>query len=233
MTRLRSAVVVLASVVAVLAALVFIGRLTRADLDRRGHYTLTVADLPVAAPPGMTRSIFLAEVIYQGRLSATLDRTDADTRTRLSNAFAAHPWVESVVVDDLAKPQPITLTFRTPTLVAHSRVVDRMGVCLPLLTKTDDLPVYRSGAKVHDCPSGAPHPDPAVVAIAKTVAWLKAQAPALRWQSIEMTADGMVLTRSDGVKATWGFSKPPEPNAEEKLQRLKAWQAGNLDLRAK
>jgi hypothetical protein len=203
---------------AVLAGVIAFGKLTRDDLDRRGYYTLTLADLAVPAPPGLSRQQFLDEVCYESRLPAKLDRTDATAGRRLQAAFAAHPWVESASVGDLAGPQPVRLVFRRPTLVVGDRVVDRLGVTLPLGAPTDGLPAF----------TGAPDQ---LAAVAKTVARIREQAPELSWRSAVITSDGLVLERVDGAKAAWGFSRPNEPTPEAKLARLKAWKGGTLDLR--
>lgn len=203
---------------AVLAGVIAFGKLTRDDLDRRGYYTLVIADLAVPSPPGLSRQQFLDEVCYESRLPARLDRTDPSAGPRLQAAFAAHPWVESATVGDLAGQQPLRLVFRRPTLAAGDRAVDRLGVILPLGTAIEGLPKY----------NGAPEQR---AAVAKTVAWLHEQAPELKWRTASMSPDGLLLERSDGAKAIWGFSMPAEPTADAKLVRLKAWTAGPIDLR--
>ena len=60
------------------------------------------------------------------------------------------------------------------------------------------------------------------------------KAPELKLQAVELTADGLVLIRADTAKAIWGFSKPEEPPAEQKVDQLegtdllelKYWAAG-------
>jgi hypothetical protein len=39
------------------------------------------------------------------------------------------------------------------------------------------------------------------------------------------------LGRADGGKAIWGQARPTEPTPEKKLEKLKEWKAGNVDLR--
>jgi hypothetical protein len=230
MTGPARAVVGLAAGLAVLAGVITASRFARQDLDRRGHYAVALSRFDIPTPPGLTKDVFLAEVLYNRPLPPTLDRTDPATRTALQQAFAAHPWVESVTVGDLSDPAGLRVTIRTPALAVAGRAVDRLGALLPLATPTDGLPEYRGPVADKATPSGQPHPDPRVVAVARTVGWLKAQAPDLKWQAAELTPDGLVLTRPDGRRATWGFSKPTEPPADAKLARLREWSAGDINL---
>lgn len=231
MSRGWSAMLGLVGGLAVLAGVVVIHKLTRDDLDRRGHYVIKLAELQVPPPPGKTRETFIAEVLYNRGLPEKFDRTDPEVANKLQQAFAAHPWVEKATVADMNAPQPVELVIRTPTLVVGDRVLDRLGVVLPLLAKKDGLPSYRGDVKQQPTPSGQPHGDVKVVTVTKTVGWLKQQAPELKWQAVEVTDDGLVLIRADGAKAIWGFSNKDEPSTEQKLARLNAWKGGTLDLR--
>jgi hypothetical protein len=216
---------------AVLAGVVVVHKLTRDDLDRRGHYVIKMTELNVAAPPGMSREDFIAEVLYNRGLPAKFDRTDPAVSSKLQQAFAAHPWVEKASVGDVTVDRPVELVFRTPTLVVGERVLDRLGVLLPLPTKKDGLPMFRGVVKEQATPSGQPHSDAKIVAVTKTVGWLQQQAPEIKLQAVELTADGLLLIRADTAKAIWGFSKNDEPTPEQKLVRLKAWKGETLDLR--
>ena len=67
---------------AVLAGVVVVHKLTRDDLDRRGHYVIKMTELQVAAPPGIARENFIAEVLYNRGLPASFDRTDPAVATK-------------------------------------------------------------------------------------------------------------------------------------------------------
>jgi hypothetical protein len=231
MSRGWSALLGLVAGLAVLAGVVVVHKLTRDDLDRREHYVIKLTDLNVAAPPGMSREDFVAEVLYNRGLPAKYDRTDPALSSKLQTAFAAHPWVEKATVGDVTSPRPVELVFRTPTLAVGDRVLDRLGVLLPLPTKKDGLPTFRGEVKQSAAPSGQPHGDAKIVAVAKIVGWMHQQAPEIKLQAVELTADGLVLIRADTAKAIWGFSKNDEPPPEQKLARLKAWKGETLDLR--
>ncbi len=231
MSRGWSALLGLIGGLAVLAGVVVVHKLTRDDLDRREHYVIKMTDLNVAAPPGMAREDFIAEVLYNRGLPAKFDRTDPLTAAMLQTAFAAHPWVERATVSDVTSDRPVALVFRTPTLVVGDRVLDRLGVLLPLPAKKDGLPTFRGDVMETTTPSGQPHSEAKFVAVAKTLGFLQQQAPELKWQAVELTDDGLVLIRADGEKAIWGFSKKDEPTPEQKLTRLKACKGEALDLR--
>jgi len=219
--------------VAVLGGLVWLGRIARQDLDRRGHYTLVVDQLDVPAPPGMTRLDFLAEVCYQSGLPAKLDRADATSMDRLKGAFASHPWVETAELDDSSPQQPLKLTFRTPTLKAGALVLDRFGYLLPRRTSGSGLPEFRGQAQAHFVTSGQPVGDQTLATVAKTIGWLREQLPDTKWRFADLTDDGLILVRADGGRAIWGLATDAEPAAEEKLARLKTWKGEHIDLRNK
>lgn len=216
---------------AIIGGFILWGKFAKDDLEKRGHFDLVIADLRVDAPPGMTRVVFLEEVAYQSKLPATLNRTEPSTTKKLQDAFAAHPWVEKVVVGDLNGAEPVKLSHRVPTLAVGPRVVDRNGVLLPLRAPADGLPQYKGPLKEVTTPSGSLYADSAVVAVAKTLGWLKSQVPTMQWKTAELTNDGLVLGRADGGKAIWGQARPTEPTPEKKLEKLKEWKTGNVDLR--
>ncbi|MBX7104606.1 MAG: hypothetical protein K1X57_11030 [Gemmataceae bacterium] len=219
--------------IAAIAGVIVLGKLSRQQLDDRGHYAVKLADLDLPAPPGVSKANFLAEVKYNHPIPDVLDRTDPAARLKLQQALAAHPWVESVTVGDLSDPKPVTLVIRVPTLAVGQRVLDRQGVLLPLTTSTMGLPSFRTVPDLPATPSGKPYPDVRIVGVAKTLGWLRGQLPEVKWQSADLNADGLVLTRDDGATATWGFGKAEEPPADAKLARLRQWKAGPLDLRTK
>ncbi|MFL5329073.1 MAG: hypothetical protein ACJ8C4_09160 [Gemmataceae bacterium] len=215
----------LAAGVAVIAGIIWLGGLAHDDL------ALVVDQLDVPTPPGMSRAVFLAEIQHESNLPRRLNRNDPKTAEALKNAFSKHPWVESVEISDLMKAQPVVLTLRTPTLAVAGRVLDREGVLLPRRAPIIGLPDYRGAINSQTGESGQPFGDPAVRDVAKRIGWLEVQVPEIHWQSAEITADGLILTRDDGAKAIWGKDASGEPTAEAKAARLRAWPSGDIDLR--
>ena len=137
-------VVPIAVAVALLLVLIALGRAARDRLRSEDRYFVALADIDCPTPPGLERGEFLGEVQYLSHLPDRLPTLDDDLPSRLSAAFALHPWVEKV---DEAVVTPgrvrIRLTFRTPTLVVPQsdgpRVVDGRGVLLPAGASTKGL----------------------------------------------------------------------------------------------
>jgi hypothetical protein len=220
--RLLVALVIAAGVI---GGIIWLGQAAREDL------ALVVEQLDVPSPPGMKRATFLAEVRYQDQLPEKLSRADASTAQRLQSAFSKHPWVESVQIGPLTEAQPVIVRLRTPAMIVAGRVLDRNGVVLPMRTSTAGLPEYLGAATSQQSESGKPFADQAVVEAAQRVGWLQVNVPNIKWKSVEMTPDGLVLTRADGAKVIWGKGASNEPTIEQKLAKLKTWSGGDLDLR--
>lgn len=207
-----------------------LGEWARSDLDRRDYFRLAIDEVECPTPPGMTREVFLAEVQFVGSLAAKMRKIDPGVGAELKTAFARHPWVESVQSVNLVDRPSVSVTFRRPTLVIGARVLDRNGVLLPASASVAGLPVVRGPDPAVRVESGQRWSDPAVVATTQVVAWLYDQAPEIVWTQVELTREGLILTRSDGAKATWGGAAS-DPPPTEKLDRLTAWKGGTIDLR--
>ncbi len=149
-------------VVAVVAAVSWLGDKSGQQVAGRDRYLVPVADVKCDPPPGVERAAFLSEVRHLGQLPASLSAVDPQTPATLAAAFARHPWVERVDTVNIAPDRTVTagLTFRTPTLAVRvtqdldMRVVDRHGVLipaaadgLPVLTPTVPPPVPKPGEK--------------------------------------------------------------------------------------
>jgi hypothetical protein len=164
---LRCAALLLA-VAGLLAGIVWLGGRAREQVRTRDRYLAAVADVDCPAPDGMDRAEFLQQVRYDGRLPARVNVLDDDLPARLREAFARHPWVETVDDVTLRPPRTIAvrLTFRTPVLAVPwdggLRAVDGHGVLLPRNAPTRSLPVYDGTPAAPKGPAGSRWGDPDV-----------------------------------------------------------------------
>jgi hypothetical protein len=159
-----------------LVALLALGQAARDELRQDDRYVFALADVDCVPPPGQDRSAFLGEVQYLGSLPDRLRLLDDGLAGRLAEAFAKHPWVESVERVELAAPRQVRvrLVFRRPVLAVpvggRPRAVDGHGVLLPPAAATDGLPVYRGKAAPPHGPAGTPWGDAAVEEAARAAA---------------------------------------------------------------
>src|SRR5208283_1840488 len=94
--RLLQALVPLAGVGLLLLGLVIVGRTARDWLRHEDRYAFSFSDIDGPAPPGMERPAFLGEVQYLSRFPDRFSLFDEDLPARLQEAFARHPWVQTV-----------------------------------------------------------------------------------------------------------------------------------------
>jgi hypothetical protein len=185
------------------AAVLLFGLARLGDGARRGigprdRYAVPIADLRCAAPPGLTREQFLAEVRYAGDTGPTVQLLDPDLRAKLTRAFNAHPWVLSADAVTTEPPGAICveLTFRTPALAvrvgSEARAVDTLGVLLPAGAPVAGLPELL-GAVAPPGAAGQTWPDDAVRRAA-------ALAVEYKPREIERTPQGFQLTMRDGKR---------------------------------
>src|SRR5205814_7471290 len=139
----------------------------RARLNQRDYYTVALADLRCAVPPGRTPAEFLAEVQYLGTLPDKVNILEPQLALRLAAAFKLHPWVEDVEgvalrggvpAERVAGPR-VRLRLRTPALAAAGRVLDANGVLLPAGASAAGLPELRGAVPPPAGPAGAPWGD--------------------------------------------------------------------------
>jgi hypothetical protein len=166
--RFVKALAALAAPLLFLAGLIALGNLALVQLRDHERYSLAFADINCPAPPGRQRRQFLDEVQYLGALPGRLQVLDADLPRRLAEAFALHPWVESVEGVEItpARRVHVRLRHRRPVLAVPLgeglRAVDGEGVLLPAGAATDGLPVYPHIAPPPRGPAGTRWGDPAV-----------------------------------------------------------------------
>ena len=132
-------VLALGVVLAVMAAVIWVGGRAGHTVAPRDRYTVPFADIRCPAPPGTDRLRFLTEVRYLGNVPETVQVVDPTLPERLPAAFARHPWVAAVGAVTV-RPEgsiEVALTFRVPVLAVEVigdnelHQVDRYGVILP------------------------------------------------------------------------------------------------------
>ncbi|HEY2909766.1 MAG TPA: hypothetical protein VGI99_05945 [Gemmataceae bacterium] len=200
-SRRRSVVLLLATAAAAAGILFAIDRLGSEALrwlGPRERYRVAFADIHCAAPPGLDRSAFLAEVRYQSGFPDSFNSlADAD-REHLARAFAAHPWVESVEGVAVAPGNAVTveMRFRVPVLAVRvkegMRLVDAHGVLLPESAPTPAGVVeLRSTVPAPTTPPGTVWGDETLKRALELVSVYKPH-------SLEFTATQWRLTETDG-----------------------------------
>jgi hypothetical protein len=155
---------------AVLVGVAALGRWAREAL--RQEYTLPFAAIQCKPPPGPEQANLLAEVQYLAAMSDQVRLLDEDLAERLCEAFARHPWVETVEEVKVG-PRRITvqLRYRRPVLAVpvkgQLRAVDGSGILLPETANTHGLPVYSGNASLPAGPAGTPWGDALVEGMAR------------------------------------------------------------------
>jgi hypothetical protein len=176
MTRGGSIVVVglaMGSAAAVLFALLEVGAWSRHALAERDRYLLPFDEIECLSPPGMERSLFLAEVRYLAEHPERIRLLDAGAAGRLADAFAKHRWVARVEQVEIGPGRRVgvRLTFRRPVLAVRVegmlRVVDSEGVLLPASALAEGLPIFEGEPPPPSGPAGTRYGDAAVEAAAR------------------------------------------------------------------
>lgn len=232
---------------AVLLAVIGLGRAARASLHDRASYCLAFADIDCPPPEGMSRTAFLSEVRAHTDQPQALHLLDDDLIARLYRAFSVHPWVESVKRVDIGRirspnceaksPVRVEIAYRRPVLAVPLsaedksgwRMVDRHGILLPRTEVLAHLPVLTAGVRRPAGPAGSRWGDARVAAAAKTTAFLQPHLRRLRLEDSEVAlVAGEIVFHRRGVRIVWGHApgqeEVGEAPAQEKLQRLLAYQ---------
>ena len=232
-----------------------LGRMTRDRVREGGRYTLAFTDIDCPPPPGLERTVFLAEVQYLAGLPDRLGLLDEGLPRRLAAAFALHPWVETVERVEVGGPRRVSvrLTYRTPMLAVtwedrsrnvpgsippagavYTRHVDGRGVLLPVPSVADKLPLLRGNLYPPAGPPGTRWGDATVEAAARLASLLRPHQHCLRLEVFEANAGDLVLSTPGGTRVLWGrppgAERPDEAPAFEKLDRLLDYRARHGDL---
>jgi hypothetical protein len=195
-----------------LSGFLLLGRLAAAGLGEGRFFAF--AEVECGSPPGVGREAFLREVQYEADLPDRVSLLEPDLPRRLERAFAGHVWVEAVERVELGRGRlTVALCFRTPALTVESagevRVADRAGTLLPRATSVAGLPAFR-GERLPDA--------------AQTAGFLADVRCRLALESVETTADGVVLWTKTRSRIVWGrppgSEQPDEATAGLKRDRL-------------
>jgi hypothetical protein len=217
-----------------LGGVVALGRYLTPRLGDASEQTVAFADIECDPPPGMTRPAFLGEAQYLAGLPDRLPALAPETRQRIFDALALHPWVLRVrrVEFPTLSRASADLEFRRPALaLPPDRVVDGEGILLPAGTNADGLPRLRGKVRPPSARAGQVWDDPAAVAAARVAALLRDELARRAVPcEIEIAASIIVLDLG-GVRVVWG-SAPGLEGSGEALASLKARrlaEAGALD----
>jgi len=226
-------------------------------ISQRENYLLTAERITTTPLPKWIASDVRTEAIHNAALDGRLSVLDDAFAKVVEDAFALHPWVESV--DRITKSYPagahVDLTYRKPVAVVelvaenvvHLVPIDRHGIHLPEADVPNMVKRYlpRIGGIVDRPPVGQPWADARVIGAAELAEQLSPQ-----WQSLHLVdilpsarpeyRDDLKyfvfdLITSGGTRVVWGAAPGMAPPTEDaftaKLQRLRtcAQQHGPLD----
>lgn len=201
-------------------------RWSRDRLRDQERFQISLDQVECTPPAGLSTADFLAEVRYISGVADRLSVLDPELPRTLADAFARHPWVESVRrVETLPGRQiRVHLAYRVAVLAVPyadgKRAVDGAGVLLPATAATADLPVYSSPVALPRAGPGSPWGDAALTAAARVLTMLR-QAPELpAFTQVENAAAGLVLTTPGGTRVVWGKTDDVEGVALRKCDRL-------------
>jgi len=193
-------------VVAVIAAVTYLGSAAGERVSQNKRYAVRVADIQCEAPPGTDRGTFLTEVRYLADLPEKVQVVDPELPAKLQAAFARHPWVAAVnrVQTDPNGTIRVELAFRVPVLAVsvvgekEPRTVDKTAVLLPPGVAVGKLPLLSGPVLPPTKPAGEVWADPTVRRAAELAESYKPKA-------IEKTEKGWRLTRETGPPLLIGW----------------------------
>ncbi len=221
------------------------------SIIHRDRYLLQAEGIAISTLPEWIKADVRMEVVRNSGLDRQLSVLDEAFASVVEDAFALHPWVESV--DKITKSYPpavyVDLTFRRPVAVVELASaagvqlvpVDRHGVQLP-----KDVPdifkryLPRIGGIVGHPPEGQQWADPRVIGATELAELLSGTWEALHLVDILPSARAEIqdqhryfvfnLITQGGTRIEWGAAPsnapPGEDDFETKLQRLQ--QCANL-----
>jgi hypothetical protein len=224
-----------------LAGAVELGRRARQQLAPGPRHTLAFSSIDCAPPAALSREDFLGEVQYLAGLPDQLNLLDERLSERLARAFAGHPWVRAVQRLEVTATSRVRvqLRYRTPVLAVPRggalRAVDADGVLLPATAAAEGLPVFRGRLERPNGPEGTVWNDAALLAAARTAAFLQDRQENLKLVAVQQSASGLVLSTPAGSRVVWGHAPgaeaADEAGAAAKLERLLSYcrRHGDLD----
>lgn len=243
----RLKVVVLAAVVATLAWGVSLAwKQVGPDVIRRDRYLLPAEQVSVSSPPAWLAADVRSEVLHAAQLDRRLSILDDNFVQVLQDAFALHPWVESVVRVEKQYPPAvdIEIIYRKPVAVVEIAAggvvqllpVDRHGIHLPAADVPEIRRRYlpRIGGVVGQPPIGRRWDDPRVDGAVDLAVRLAGDWDRLHLVEILPSARPEIngarryyvydLVTRGGTRIVWGAAPldgpPGEPEFHEKQTRL-------------
>ena len=236
----------LIGLILVLAVLVGFGALgwyfTKDSVRRKVEYRLSADKVTVSSSPDWVPARFIEDVLQSSGLNRTGSLLDKALPQKLMEAFAAHPWVESVeqVVPRYPSGANVKLSYRTPTALVEVPqrgifLVDRNGVLLPPEYLSDITTDRRSeyltieGQSLPLGSVGTPWGDQMVQTAAQLAEVLKEIAEPLKLVRIipvmETIPSGTrIVCRLKTVAGTeihWGTFSPDDQKTETKIKKLR------------
>ena len=232
------------SVLAIFASLGALGWYFVKDRVRpKPEYLLSTDKISVPDAPPWVPERFVEDVLQGSGLNRTGSLLDKTLPQKLTEAFAAHPWVERVeqVIPRYPSGAEVKLSYRAPVALVEIPkrsvfLVDRNGVVLPpdylSDTTTDRRSEFLTIQGIQSMPLGSvgtPWGDPMVQTAAQLAAALKDTAGQLSLARIisvtEATPSGTRivcrLRTAAGMEIHWGTFSPNDPKMEAKIKKLR------------
>ena len=206
------------------------------------EYRLVADKITVPTPPPWVPERFIEDVLQSSGLNQTGSLLDTTLPQKLTEAFAAHPWVERVgqVVPRYPSGADVQLSYRVPAALVEIPqhgvfLVDRNGVVLPpdslSVATADRQNDYLKIQGIQSMPLGSvgtPWGDQMVHTAAQLAATLSDVAGQLNLARIipamETTPSGTRivcrLRTVAGMEIHWGTFSPNDPKTETKIKKL-------------
>jgi len=223
------------------------------QISQRSNYLLSDQRITISILPEWITGDVRTEAVRNAGLAGRLSILDEAFPQVIEDAFALHPWVQSV--DRITKNYPagvhVELTYRRPVAVVelvHQNVVqlvpiDRNGVHLPASEVPNIRKRYlpRIGNILERPPEGQPWTDPRVLGAAELATQLEQVWESLHLVDILPSARPEVragyryfvfdfITRG-GTRIVWGAAPGATPPGEDeftvKLERLRSYEQHN------
>ena len=203
-------------------------------------YHLSANKITVPDAPPWVPERFVEDVLQSSNLNRTSSLFDKTLPQKLTEAFAAHPWVESVEHVILRHPSgaDVKLSYRVPTALVEIPqdgifLVDRNGILLPPdyladLT-TDRRSEYLTIQGIQSTPLGSVGThwgDPMVQTGAQLAAAISDIAGPVKVAYIIPPSKEnpmWCLRTATGVEIRWGAFVPGDPKTEAKIKKLWEW----------
>jgi len=191
----------LAVIVMVIVGIVRLGGMAGQQLAQEPRYQIPFGTIETSPPPGINTRDFLTEVRLQNNLPESISLVDTSTPEVLRQAFARHPWTQSVLEVEV-RPEGqlrVLCKYRVPVLAvlvqgeADARVVDAQGVLLPSTAPVTGLTQFLNPVAAPTAPPGQVWRDRQ-----DWIAKAADLARAYQSRSIEKTDKGWRLVQPDG-----------------------------------